>query len=710
MGNISAMHFNAAQKSILNWIPAASVKTHTAGSATYTLSPIESAGGTTYAVKIPAAANRTYWLEYRQPIGFDSGMSSYPNNGAQIRVSSPFEGLCTGCGDDTELLDMTPGTANNFGDGALIVGQTYVDSNYGTTISVLTATASALTVQVTAPGGSSTTTTLVSSLNPSTSGASVTFTATVTGSAPTGSVNFKDGGTSISGCTSSAVTGAGNTRTAICITSGLAAGTHTIVAAYSGDSGNAGSSSGPLSQVVNQGISTSTTSLTSSLNPSTSGASVTFTATVTGTAPTGSVNFQDGGISISGCATSAVSGAGNTRTASCTTSALAVGGHSIVGSYSGDAGNAASSSVVLSQVVNNASSSSNVALASAGAVASASSVYSGSYPVAAVNDNERAGINWANGGGGWASSGGPPAWVQINFNGSKTIDRVVVYTLQDNLLNPIEPSDTLTFTQYGITDFTVQGWNGSAWVTLGSVSGNNLVKRTVSFSAFTTNQIRINVTGALYLNARIVEIEAWGSNGPGLPPTTTALTSSLNPSTSGASVTFTATVTGTAPTGSVNFQDGGISISGCATSAVSGAGNTRTASCTTSALAVGGHSIVGSYSGDPGNAASSSVVLSQVVNNASSSSNVALASAGAVASASSVYSGSYPVAAVNDNERAGINWANGGGGWASSGGPPAWVQINFNGSKTIDRVVVYTLQDNLLNPIEPSDTLTFTQY
>ncbi|TMH14244.1 MAG: hypothetical protein E6H68_11760 [Betaproteobacteria bacterium] len=511
MGNISAMHFNAAQKSILNWIPAASVKTHTAGSATYTLSPIESAGGTTYAVKIPAAANRTYWLEYRQPIGFDSGMSSYPNNGAQIRVSSPFEGLCTGCGDDTELLDMTPGTANNFGDGALIVGQTYVDSNYGTTISVLAANASALTVQVTAPGGSPTTTTLVSSLNPSTAGASVTFTATVTGSAPTGSVNFKDGGTSISGCTSSAVTGAGNTRTAICITSGLAAGTHTIVAAYSGDSGNAGSSSGPLSQVVNQGISTSTTALTSSLNPSTSGASVTFTATVTGTAPTGSVNFQDGGISISGCATSAVSGAGNTRTASCTTSALAVGGHSIVGSYSGDAGNAASSSVVLSQVVNNASSSSNVALASAGAVASASSVYSGSYPVAAVNDNERAGINWANGGGGWASSGGPPAWVQINFNGSKTIDRVVVYTLQDNLLNPIEPSDTLTFTQYGITDFTVQGWNGSAWVTLGSVSGNNLVKRTVSFSAFTTNQIRINVTGALYLNARIVEIEAWGN-------------------------------------------------------------------------------------------------------------------------------------------------------------------------------------------------------
>ena len=29
-----------------------------------------------------------------------------------------------------------------------------------------------------------------------------------------------------------------------------------------------------------------------------------------------------------------------------------------------------------------------------------------------------------------------PDWVQINFNGSKSIDRVVVYTLQDNYAEP----------------------------------------------------------------------------------------------------------------------------------------------------------------------------------------------------------------------------------------------------------------------------------
>jgi hypothetical protein len=101
--------------------------------------------------------------------------------------------------------------------------------------------------------------------------------------------------------------------------------------------------------------------------------------------------------------------------------------------------------------------------------------------------------------------------VQINFNGTKTIDRVVVYTIQDNYQNPIEPTDTLTFSTYGVTDFAVQGWNGSAWITLATVSGNNLVKRTVTFAAFTTDRIRVNITGALNPYSCLIEIEAWVS-------------------------------------------------------------------------------------------------------------------------------------------------------------------------------------------------------
>jgi hypothetical protein len=56
----------------------------------------------------------------------------------------------------------------------------------------------------------------------------------------------------------------------------------------------------------------------------------------------------------------------------------------------------------------------------------------------------------------------------------------------------------------------VQAWNGSAWVTLASVSGNQLVKRSVSFPAFTTGRVRVHITRAQRNWSRVVELEAWG--------------------------------------------------------------------------------------------------------------------------------------------------------------------------------------------------------
>ena len=72
-------------------------------------------------------------------------------------------------------------------------------------------------------------------------------------------------------------------------------------------------------------------------------------------------------------------------------------------------------------------------------------------------------------------------------------------------------------------------------------------------------------------------------------------------------------------TGNVNFTDGGTSISGCSAAALGGSGNTRTATCSTSSLAVGTHSIVATYSGDGANAPSNnSPPLSQVITAAGS--------------------------------------------------------------------------------------------
>ena len=201
-------------------------------------------------------------------------------------------------------------------------------------------------------GQSQTTTTLVSSATPTPVGANVTFTATVTGNAPTGSVAFTDGGSTISGCGAIALAGSGNTKTASCSTSSLAAGTHSIVAAYSGDAANAGSASAPLAQVIGSKT-TSTTTLASSLNPSTVGARVTFTSSVTGNAPTGTVAFTDGTNTISKCAAVALAKRGKTTTtaARCSLNSLTAGTHTIGATYSGDAANNGSSAT-LTQIVN----------------------------------------------------------------------------------------------------------------------------------------------------------------------------------------------------------------------------------------------------------------------------------------------------------------------------------------------------------------------
>jgi hypothetical protein len=92
--------------------------------------------------------------------------------------------------------------------------------------------------------------------------------------------------------------------------------------------------------------------------------------------------------------------------------------------------------------------------------------------------------------------------------------------------------------------------------------------------------------------------------------TTTSLLSSLNPSTFGSKVTFTASVKHTAtpaPTGSIKFMDGATTLG---TVALSGG----SAAFTTSALAKGAHSITTSYSGDFNYLASTSIVLTQTVN------------------------------------------------------------------------------------------------
>jgi RHS repeat-associated protein len=250
--------------------------------------------------------------------------------------------------------------------------------------------------------------------NPSTYGANVTFTATVTPSTATGSVTFLDAGTSIGTATVSG-------GTATFTTSTLPAGSHSIIAAYGGDSNYTGSTSSALGQTVNKATPTITwpapaaitygTALSSTqldatanvpgsfaYNPA-SGAvlaagsqtlSTTFTptdttdyTTATASAPL-TVGQATSSISVTSSPDPSIFGSAVTFTATVTpstatgsvtfmdggnaigsgtlssgtaafiTSTLAAGSHSITASYGGDSNDSASTSSALTQTVTSA--------------------------------------------------------------------------------------------------------------------------------------------------------------------------------------------------------------------------------------------------------------------------------------------------------------------------------------------------------------------
>ena len=197
---------------------------------------------------------------------------------------------------------------------------------------------------------------------------------------------------------------------------------------------------------------------------------------------------------------------------------VAAGNYALTARATDNSG-AVTNSVAVSVNVSNppASTSVNVALATNGGVATASSSHSAAFPIRSINDGLRTAKNWASGGG-WndATQNTYPDWVQINFDSVKTIDRVVVVTLADNFSSATEPTPSTAFSQYGITEFQVQYWNGTAWLAVpgGSISANRLVMKSIGFPAVSTDRIRVVITASLYWYSRVVEVEAWSATGP----------------------------------------------------------------------------------------------------------------------------------------------------------------------------------------------------
>ncbi len=246
---------------------------------------------------------------------------------------------------------LSASAAATFSTSTLPAGTYSITALYSGDSNFSGSTSNLVTQVVNAAAKASTTIVVTSSANPSTTGQPVTFTATVAGAsgssaAPTGSVTFMDGGTTLGSGTLNA------SGVATYSTSSLSTGSQSITAVYSGDSNFNGSTSGILTQMVNAAALLSTaTALSSSVNPSAQGESVTFTATVTGPSgntvtPTGSIIFMDGSTTLG------TSPLNSSAQAAYTTSSLTTGTHSLTAVYGGDANFAGSTSAVLTQTVN----------------------------------------------------------------------------------------------------------------------------------------------------------------------------------------------------------------------------------------------------------------------------------------------------------------------------------------------------------------------
>ncbi len=157
MGSTTSSHFNSFQKERLGWLGDTGQPTMAiaASSGTYNIDTYEVMNTNSKTLKILKStdaltgAKTWYYIEYRQPIGFDQELATlYGSNlvsGVIIRMGTD------GDRNSSYILDMTPGTIPTFdmGDAALTLGRTFSDSVAGVSVTLLSMNANGASVSVT---------------------------------------------------------------------------------------------------------------------------------------------------------------------------------------------------------------------------------------------------------------------------------------------------------------------------------------------------------------------------------------------------------------------------------------------------------------------------------------------------------------------------------------------------------------------------------
>jgi hypothetical protein len=490
--------------------------------------------------------------------------------------------------------------------------------------------------------GSSSTTTVNVTPNPSVFGQIVTLTSSViagSGSGiPTGTVAFVDGGTNIG---SVAVDGTGNASLQI---NSLNVGNHSITATYSGDANFQASTSAPSSLTVN--ASPSTTTLSTAPNPSVFGQVVMLTASVAasgggGGTPSGAVTFSEGASTLGSVSLD------NTGRASLSLNSLTAGSHSITASYSGD-GNFLGSSVAASQTVSKSSTTTTMSSApnpnvygqavTLAAVVAASGGGAGTpsgtvtfiegtaaLGTASLDNTGRASltVNLLPAGSHnlTASYSGDTNLLASTASVSQTVNKSPTATTLTAAPNPSLFGESVAFS---ITVAAAGGRAGSpsgnvtvldAGTAIGTAPLDNAGKAVLNIGtlAVGTHNLTANYGGDGNFNASSTSGSGGVTQVVNQSGTVTTLSSSSEPSIFGQTITFTAVVAASGggagvPSGTVVFSDGATAIGSEALD------NTGKATLTTSSLAVGSHGISANYRGNAGFLASNSTPLSQFVN------------------------------------------------------------------------------------------------
>jgi large repetitive protein len=585
---------------------------------------------------------------------------------------TPSQGSAVACtGGDTVTLSSSAATCSLPVGTLLASGSTYtVTANYNGNGNFLTSTGTLNPAQ-TVNLGPTTTATPTSTVNPSVFGESVTYATTVASVAPgagvpTGVVQFEEtvGGVTTTMCAGS-LNGSGATS---CTSSALPpAGTASVQATYLGDTNYSTSTSSGLVQFVDQAA--TSTLLSSNLNPSGFGKPVTFTATVSPTAPgggtpTGQVSFSSDGTPITGCSNIALNGSAQ---AICTTSSLSVTGHTVVAAYAGNVDYVASSGSLTQTVGEQATTTSEMLAPNPSVTGQVVNVtanvsYTGSgtptgtvaFTITPTSSGLApqcaGGNNVALNGAGSAvctlnlSALGAPYGIQAEYNGDGNFDASGSSVLTQNVnadptttsvstSNPSAVTDqsvTFTATVSGVAPGSGAPSDGTVAFDVGGAPVAACASQVVTNGTATCTVSDLDVAGSPYSVTAFYggATDYASSNNSGSPltqaigadATATSVTSNTNPSTFGQSVTFTATVTASAPGSGVPAGSATISADGLLL--CGGALTAGQFTCPVSTLTAGTHQITASYSASTDYNSSTSPTITQGVNQSSTTTTV----------------------------------------------------------------------------------------